>query len=58
MEAEGNEEREAPEVGQTVIQNITNNPTKIIREKNIKLLKGQAPTRRSGERSFQKYIPT
>ena len=47
-----------PPPGQTVIQNITNNPTKIIREKNIKLPKGQAPTGRSGERSSQKYIPT
>ncbi|KAL6183815.1 hypothetical protein ACLB2K_045225 [Fragaria x ananassa] len=47
-----------PESGHIVIQNITNNPTKIIREKNIKLPKGQAPTGRYGERSSQKYIPT
>ncbi|KAL6130306.1 hypothetical protein ACLB2K_068687 [Fragaria x ananassa] len=47
-----------PGGGHTIIQNITNNPTKIIREKNIKLPKGQAPTGRYGERSSQKYIPT
>ncbi|KAL6138579.1 hypothetical protein ACLB2K_063860 [Fragaria x ananassa] len=47
-----------PGGGHTVIQNITNNPTKIIREKNIKLPKRQAPTGRYGERSSQKYIPT
>ncbi|KAL6218707.1 hypothetical protein ACLB2K_011917 [Fragaria x ananassa] len=52
-------ERQTPlESGHTVIQIITNNPTKIIREKNIKFPKGQAPTRRYGERSSQKYIPT
>ncbi|KAL6138615.1 hypothetical protein ACLB2K_063896 [Fragaria x ananassa] len=47
-----------PDGGHTIIQNITNNPTKIIREKNIKLPKGQAPTEIIGERSSQKYIPT
>ncbi|KAL6189333.1 hypothetical protein ACLB2K_040722 [Fragaria x ananassa] len=57
MDTDG--ERQNPlEGGHTVIQNITNNPTKIIREKNIKLPKGQAPTGKYGERSSQKYIPT
>ncbi|KAL6222983.1 hypothetical protein ACLB2K_006373 [Fragaria x ananassa] len=57
MDTDG-ERQTPPESGHTVIQNITNNPTKIIREKNIKLPKGQAPTERYGERSSHKYIST
>ncbi|KAL6226017.1 hypothetical protein ACLB2K_004865 [Fragaria x ananassa] len=57
MDTDG-ERQTPPESGHTVIQNITNNPRKIIREKNIKLPKGQAPTGRYGERSSPKYIPT
>ncbi|KAL6125610.1 hypothetical protein ACLB2K_073666 [Fragaria x ananassa] len=57
MDTDG-ERQTPPGGGHTVIQNITNNTTKIIREKNIKLQKGQAPIGRYGERSSQKYIPT
>ncbi|KAL6227374.1 hypothetical protein ACLB2K_001332 [Fragaria x ananassa] len=58
MDTGDGERQVPPNGGHTIIQNITNNPTKIIREKNIKLSKGQAPTGRNGERSSQKYIPT
>ncbi|XP_050379767.1 uncharacterized protein LOC126797133 [Argentina anserina] len=47
-----------PPQGSTVVQNITNYPTKIIRENKIKLPKGLAPTGKPGERSSQKFIPT
>ncbi|KAL6193480.1 hypothetical protein ACLB2K_034564 [Fragaria x ananassa] len=57
METDG-ERQVPPDGGHNMVQNITNNPTKIIREKNIKLPKGQAPTGRIGERSSHKYIPT
>ncbi|KAL6144083.1 hypothetical protein ACLB2K_054778 [Fragaria x ananassa] len=58
MDTGDGERQVPPDGGHTVIHNITNNLTKIIREKSIKLPKGQAPTGRSGERSYQRYIPT
>ncbi|KAL6194135.1 hypothetical protein ACLB2K_035219 [Fragaria x ananassa] len=58
MDTREGERQTHPKSGHTIVQNIINNPTKIIREKNIKLPKRQAPTGRSGEQSSQKYIPT
>ncbi|XP_050384515.1 uncharacterized protein LOC126801096 [Argentina anserina] len=47
-----------PPQGSTVVQNITNYPTKIIRENKIKLLKGLAHTGKLGEKISQTFIPT